>query len=44
MELTDLWFSKKSKMPFHQGRLDLAGTPPSGLGVLGTVKIAFACF
>jgi hypothetical protein len=39
--LTDLWFSIKSKMPFHYRRLDLAGTPPPGFGVPDTVKIAY---
>jgi hypothetical protein len=28
-------------MPFHRGRLDLAGTPPPSFGVLGTVKFAY---
>jgi hypothetical protein len=31
--------SKKSKIPLHHGRLDLPGTPPSGVGVQGTVKV-----
>jgi hypothetical protein len=31
--------SKKSKIPLHHGRLDLPGTPPSGFGVQGTVKV-----
>jgi hypothetical protein len=26
-------------MPFHRGRLDLAGTPPPSFGVLGTVRV-----
>jgi hypothetical protein len=26
-------------MPFHHERFDLPGTPPSGFGVQGTVKI-----
>jgi hypothetical protein len=39
----DTWFTylvgKKSRIPQGHGRLDFSGTPASGFGVPGTVKV-----